>query len=205
MNSPVQLIFLSFCVFAISACVSPEPVPENSFYRLIATEQPARQGSPSFDGTLVVERVRAFGILRERALLYSLASSPEAVRQHHYHHWTDSPVSLVREQLVRYLRQAGIASHVATEVRSGDANYRLRIEIKQLERVLQNDGSVAVKVALAAELNAEDKPRPLFTREYSETRVSSQSSVLASVRMKNEVLTEIYSSITQDIVNSLVK
>ncbi len=205
MNRPLQRRCLYLFVLAVSACVSPEPVPENNFYRLIATEQASAVGSSSIDGTLVVERLRAFGILRERALLYSVESSPEAVRQHHYHHWTDSPTSLIREQIVKYLRQAGIASHVATEARSGAANYRLRIEIKQLERILLSDGGVAVEVVLAAELNAEDKARPLFTKEYSEKRVSSQSSVLASVRKKNEALTVIYSSIARDIVDSLAK
>lgn len=205
MNRCIQNWVIYSSMLILSGCLSTEPVPENNFYRLVPIEQIKRYDKTSIPGSLVVERVKAIGILRERALLYSTDKSPEVVQQHHYHYWVDSPTSLIREQMVTYFRNANLANHVTTERRSGSGDYHLKVEMKKLERILLSSGRVAVKVTLAMELSASNQVRPLFTRNYSENRESKDPSVLASVRMMNESLTAIYSRMVQDVVDNLVR
>ncbi len=191
-----------YCVSLVLmvGCASSGPVPENSFYRLVELNPQPIQGEQPLDGLLLVERVKASGILRERALLYSRDGSPEAVKQHHYHHWIDLPASLIREQLVTYLRQSNTAPFVATSTRSQTPRYQLGMELKKLERRLLESGGVEVEVALRVEVVTASRDQPLLLKDYSSKRRHDDSQVLSSVREINKALAEIYGELVKDLV-----
>ncbi|MCP4431544.1 MAG: hypothetical protein GY806_11240, partial [Gammaproteobacteria bacterium] len=101
----IRILIASLAIALLAGCVSSAPVPQNNFYRLTELQPAKAKQNNQLPGVLLVERVKAVGILRERPLLYSFEKSPEAVKQHHYHHWVDAPTSLIREQLSTYLRR----------------------------------------------------------------------------------------------------
>ncbi|WP_177421040.1 ABC-type transport auxiliary lipoprotein family protein [endosymbiont of Lamellibrachia barhami] len=195
------------CIIALIAagCASTKPVPENNFYRLVESKPQHQFDEPQIFGSLIVDRIKASGILSERALLYSYEVSPEALMQHHYHHWTDSPASLIREQFVTYLRNVNLAQHVASDMRSTSGDYHLRVELKKFERMLLKNGGVEVRVTLRMEIISDGDRRPLFSHDYSEINQLDNASVLASVRAMNEVLSKIYSRVVVDLINGISK
>ncbi|MCP4492625.1 MAG: hypothetical protein GY820_35755 [Gammaproteobacteria bacterium] len=200
MNSCIRLVIYCLAGSLLAGCVSSDPVPENNFYRM-AELQPAmiKQGS-QLPGVLLIERVKAFGILRERPLLYSFEKSPEAVKQHHYHHWVDAPTSLIREQLSAYLRSANIAADIVTDTRNRQPDYRLRTELKQFERMLLENGKVEILVALRIEVVSQDNK---LSENYAIRRRLPSNSVLVSVRGINAALAEIYARMVENIIFTL--
>ncbi|MCP3689978.1 MAG: hypothetical protein GY784_16360 [Gammaproteobacteria bacterium] len=184
----------------LAGCVSSDPVPENSFYRMTELHPAQVKPSAQLPGVVLVERVKAFGILRERPLLYSFEKSPEAIKQHHYHHWADAPTSLIREQLSAYLRSAKIATDIITDSRNRLADYRLRLELKQFERRLLENGEVEVLIALRVEIASKTNK---LSENYMVRKRHPTGSVLASVRQINAALAEIYAAMVEDIISTL--
>ncbi|MCP3866868.1 MAG: hypothetical protein GY703_01990 [Gammaproteobacteria bacterium] len=173
------LILISV-VSVLYACASSAPVPQDHFYRLTAPDSPRSLDVPPISGKLTVDRVRASGLLRERALLYSLESTPEELKQHRYHHWVDVPSTMIRAQLIAYLRSLKPAGH-ETGPLSSDVS--LRIELKRLERVLRDNGKgVSVSLELELEASTRKDAKPILVKVYTVEQPAQDSTVLASVR-----------------------
>ncbi|MCP4186220.1 MAG: hypothetical protein GY763_01315 [Gammaproteobacteria bacterium] len=197
MNNQIRIVIYSLAIVLLASCATSNPVPQNNFYRLTELQPTKIKQNSQLPGVLLVERVKAFGILRERPLLYSFEKSPEAVKQHHYHHWVDAPTSLIREQISTYLRRANIAADIVTETRNQQPNYRLRAELKQFERRLLDNGEVEILVVLRIEVISKDNTQ---SKNYAIKRRHQSNSVLASVREINSALAEIYTAMVENII-----
>ena len=197
MNNWIRIPIASLTIVLLAGCVSSAPVPQNNFYRLTELQPTKTKQSSQLPGVLLVERVKAFGILRERPLLYSFEKSPEAVKQHHYHHWVDAPTSLIREQLSTFLRRENLVADIVTETRNKQPDYRLRTELKQFERRLLDNGDVEILVALRIEAISKDNTQ---SKNYIIKRRHQGNSVLASVREMNGALGEIYTAMVENII-----
>jgi len=182
----------------LTACATPEPVPQDQFYRLVGPASPARLATPTIEGTLKVEPIKTFGIYRERAILYSQSDQPESLRQHHYHHWIDTPTRLIRDQLVDYLREYGVAGTVAGSQIGLSGDLRLHLELKNFERVIHPDGGVSVKVRLDAVITDKSN-RPLKIASYLSETPAGNNTVAASVAAINQALSEIYRQLADDL------
>ncbi len=196
----IRILIASLAIALLAGCVSSAPVPQNNFYRLTELQPAKAKQNNQLPGVLLVERVKAVGILRERPLLYSFEKSPEAVKQHHYHHWVDAPTSLIREQLSTYLRRVNLAADIVTETRNQRPDYRLRTELKQFERRLLDNGDVEILVSLRIEVASRDSTQ---SKNHIIKRRHQGSSVLASVREMNGALGEIYTVMVEDIILAL--
>jgi ABC-type uncharacterized transport system auxiliary subunit len=153
---------------------------------------------PKLKGVLKVDPVKAYGIYRERALLYSRAENPEELQQHRYHYWIDTPSRLIRDQLVDYLNASQIAESVAGSELAVQGDQKLKLSLKQFERVIDSSAPHRVRVTLDALLvNAEDEP--LMTRRYQRELVASDPSIAGSVRTFNQALYEIYADLLKDL------
>jgi len=95
----------------LSACASPPPVPDDSFYRISPMAE--KPGNQALDGVVEVARFAASGSLGNRPLLMSDRGS-NAVTEYHYHFWIESPPILLQTALVSYLRSTKVAAQVVT-------------------------------------------------------------------------------------------
>ncbi|MCU7813295.1 MAG: PqiC family protein [Candidatus Thiodiazotropha sp. (ex Notomyrtea botanica)] len=182
----------------LTACATSEPIPEDHFYRLLSPSNPTPLEKPIINGVLKVEPIKAFGIYRERAILFSRSDSPEILKQHHYHHWIDTPTRLIRDQLVDYLRKSAIAETVAGAQIGMKGDVRLHLELKHFERVLHPSGSVSVKVRLDAMI-ADKSNRPLKVVSYLQEAPAESNSIAASVAAINLALVEIYRNLMEEM------
>lgn len=192
--------FILTAILLQSGCASNGPAPQDHYYRLTPPDTAQTLEAPVIQGVLTVDRVKAPGILRERALLYSLESSPEEVRQYRYHHWIGTLPNMIREQLIVYLRQSNIAAYVEGEQTTAEADVRLKIKLKKFERILseEEDGAM-VSLKLEVAVTSDRRPEWVMMQGYAVLKPVSDKTMLASVRAMNEGLGEIYLQLLTDL------
>ncbi len=104
--------FAALLVVLALVCAA-EPVPQDRYYRLASRPDVASgPATPALDATVVVERFGADGLTRDRAIVYSENGSDVEIRRHLYHHWTEPPAELLRDDVVRFLRASGVARRI---------------------------------------------------------------------------------------------
>jgi ABC-type uncharacterized transport system auxiliary subunit len=200
MSSATALKYISGVLVSLllAACAGNPPVPDDHYYRLTAIEPGQVEIAPRLKGVLKVDPIQAYGIYRERALLYSRSEHPEELQQHRYHYWIDTPSRLIRDQLVDYLRASQIAGSIAGSQLPIQGDMKLKLSLKQFERVIDKSSAHRVRVTLEALLvNADGKQ--LMNRRYERLLTTSDPSIAASVRAFNRALSEIYAELSKDM------
>jgi ABC-type uncharacterized transport system auxiliary subunit len=182
----------------LAACAGGGPVPEDHYYRLLAPPAPPALAAPAIVGTLTVAPVETFGIYRERAILFTRSDDPADLRQHYYHYWIDTPTRLIRDQLVDYLRKSGIARTVSGAELGLRGDIRLRLMLKNFERILHPDGKVSVKVRLDAVIT-DAANRPLKIASHHRDEPAGDDTMPASVAAFDRALGDIYAEILKDL------
>ncbi len=176
-----------------------EPVPQDRYYRLASRPDvasgPAR---PALDATIVVERFAADGLTRDRAIVYSENGSDVEVRRHLYHHWTEPPAELLRDDLVRYLRAAGVARRIVTPELRVPADYEITGHLQRFERVL--DAS-RVRVRLRLALHDAHSDGLVWSGIYENEAQAEEDSVSAAVHAFNGALESIFARFVKDIID----
>lgn len=184
-------------------CASSSSMPEDNYYRLTPINQIEKLSAPRINATLVVERVKAYGIYHERAILYVPEDSPETLKYHHYHHWIDKPATLVREHLLRYLRDLAVADNiVADQGRQNDA-LLLKLDLKNFERELHRNGEVYVKISLGLRIVNKKHHNPILVQDYTETSRAEDGSMAATIHAFNLGLANIYQQLSEDLLASV--
>ena len=108
---------------ATGGCGHAPTVPSDTFYRLPSSPSapaPGQSGSGArtklpWVGLVAVEPLRADGVHRERALVYSEDVGALSLSRYHYHFWVDPPPALLRDYLARRLRAAAPTATVLPE------------------------------------------------------------------------------------------
>jgi ABC-type uncharacterized transport system auxiliary subunit len=118
--------------------------PADHFYRLTAAPPAHPLAAPALSGTVEVERFLADGVIAERPLLFARRDAPSEIVQQRYHYWTDSPTSLLQEELVRYLREANAAGAVVMPQLGVRPDWTVRGRIVRFERLTGGGAPVAV-------------------------------------------------------------
>jgi ABC-type uncharacterized transport system auxiliary subunit len=185
-------------ILLLIACAATAPVPDDHYYRLLVSWKPLSGDSPSITGVLKVDPIKAFGIYRERALLYTVESQPEQLQQHRYHYWIDSPSQLIRAHLIEFLRSHRVAERIVGSQLTMTVDLRLKLTLKQFERVVTPGAADRVRVALDAVIIDADG-RPLKIISYQREKIAAGVSISASVNAINLALIEIY----QDLAKAL--
>ncbi len=198
---PGICLFLCLVLF-LGGCAGTGAVPEDHFYRLatLSVEQPFEL--PPLAGVLRVERVEAVGLLRDRALLYSHAATPQQLQRHHYHHWVGPPPVLVQDQLVQYLRDRRLADLVVTDSMDRNADLHLRLEVRDFSRRLHANGGAAVRVELGLIAQPAGREPPLLVRRYMREEMASNGSPAAAVTAFDVALAEIYGELVRDLLQA---
>ncbi len=185
-------------VLGLSACFGDAPpVPEDHYYRISLGDPPARGDQPLLAGVVSVEPFDADGLLRDRALVYSVDELANELKQQHYHFWTDTPPRLLQEATASYLRRAGIADAVVTPELRVPADLEVQGHVLRLERLL---GGGAPRVAVALRLALVHADGRLVTmNDYADEVTCSDDSVGAAVAAFNQALSGIYARFLADI------
>lgn len=143
-------------VLALAACAQPA-VPPDRFYRIEAPAPPRPNtqsrtkpmARPPIAGVLLVEDVSASGLISGRALVHADSARPNALEAYSYHYWAEPPAHMLRDELVRYLRAAGIAGSVVTETMRVDPDHALVARLLRLERLTGAEPRVVMELEIA--------------------------------------------------------
>jgi ABC-type uncharacterized transport system auxiliary subunit len=189
-------------VFAVLIAVgwvgcASKPAPRDNFYRL-SVAAPARLPSPPLAGALEVDRLRVEVIHQGRQMLYRDASLPNVIGQYSYHFWADPPGLMLQDQLVRYLRAAGVAQSVVTPGIHVDSQFVLKGHLVHMER---HTGAGSPRIAVEIEFNllAESGRSHLHHGVYAEERTVSGDGVGASVAAYDDALGAIFGRLVSDL------
>lgn len=199
MRQFVRFLLAVALACGLAACVgSAPPVPRDHFYRLLVPAPPSQGGQVAYPGVVVVESFEADGLLRERPLLYSASGAAHEVQQHDYHHWSDPPTNLVRDQLVGYLRASGLAEVVVTPDLRLRADYEVSGKIRRLERLLAGGPPRVVVELELAFLRLADQ-QVVVIDSYTAERPAADAGVDSSVIALNRALAEAFEGFLQDL------
>lgn len=183
-------------VTALGGCAQPEVPPEH-YYRLSAPQPARRFDAPLLDGVLVVPRFVSDGVLSERPLVYAVSTSPDELRQYHYHSWSDAPGRMLQVLMVDYLRRAGVADRVVTPDLRVAAEYTLVGRIKRLEQVRSSQAAVVLELEIALESSRGDGV--LMLRDYVARAPARDDTVPGAVSALNAALADICARLLADL------
>jgi ABC-type uncharacterized transport system auxiliary subunit len=176
---------------------SVPPVPRDHYYRILVPPPAAEAGAPGLPGVVSVPAFEASGLLRERPLVLSRGEPALELQQHDYHHWTDPPPRMLQDQMVSYLRRAGLAGSVVTPSARIRPDYEVVGRIKRLERLLGGRAN-RVSAELELALVGVDDGRQIVMKSYVAERSTPEGSVAGSIAALNQAVAEIFDRFLAD-------
>lgn len=196
-----RILAAALAALTLVACQSGgEPAPVDRFYR-IALSAPEMPDGPSLQGTVMVDRLDADGLMRERPVVYSTDAEGFSLAQHDYDYWVEPPARLLQAELVRYLRSSGIARSVVTPELRVASQYEVIGTVRRFERLIGGrTHRVAVTLELALVDRADDRPRVVQT--YATEIVCPDDTVDGSIDAFNEAVAAIFAEFLDDIRQS---
>jgi len=175
---------------------SAQPVPKDTFYRLISSQKLALlQGGP-FVGALEVQPLRGEGIINQRAIIYR--DGPSQLHQYIYHLWAEPPGIMIQRELISALRQASAFESVASPEMRTSRDYELAGSLYTLEHDLESSGGKIV-VELELGLRRVQGNQNLLLKTYRSERSVSGSSVSSAVTSIRGALDEILAQLLLDL------
>lgn len=191
-----KVLLAMLLVVAVAGCSQP-PLPKDHFYRLQVAPPSALAAAPLLQGTLEVGTFIADGLTAGRPIVYSDSQRPHEVLEYHYHFWTEPPTIMLRDQLVDYLRAAGVATNVVTPEMRIEPDYAITAKIKRLEKIVGTPPRAAVELELGLRRTAEG--RLMFVGTYGLEVEAASATVGAAVIAANEALGRIFGKFVADI------
>lgn len=171
----------------LTACFgSPASVPEDRFYTLkIATAEKIENKYKR----IAINKVYAYGIYNERALLYAKAELPLQIKRYHYHHWAMPPTQLIQDALKDYLSQSGVAKNVVVQAISSNADLRIVGKLLAFERVIQSEKQW-VHVEMEFEVYRANDQYRVF--KYTKNKTTKKNTIHAAAEAYGVALTDIF-------------
>ena len=180
----------------LSGCFGSAPaVPKEQYFRLIAT-QPAEQSARKISGGIEIVPFAGEGVMSERPLLFT-ADGGRKLEQRNYAYWTDAPPQMLRDQLVTYLRQGGVADGVAPSELRLDSAYVIRGTIRRLEQLVGSNSGAVISLELAVTENSSD--RLVLSKVYTAEKPTSGDGIDGAVAALNDGLDEIFAAFAGDL------
>ncbi len=188
------LLLPILAVFAGCFSAAP-PVPKEQYFRLVATP-PAAQVERPISGGIEIVPFAGAGVMSERPLLFS-ADGGRKLEQRNYAYWTDGPPQMLRDQLVSYLRQAGIADRVVPSELRVESAYAVRGTIKRLEQLVGAASGAVIAIELSVLESSSD--RLILSRVYTAENATTGQSIDDAVTALNDGLDEIFAAFAGDL------
>lgn len=144
-------LLLAAVALTLGACAGGGgPVPQSTFYRVQAAAPTAPAAVPVLPGILEVDRFHIEGLTAGRAMVYSDSAKPNELHEYHYHLWTEPPATMLRDELVSFLRKTNAARQVVTPEVRVSPDYMVRGRVLKLERVVGGDPGALVELEMSA-------------------------------------------------------
>lgn len=180
----------------LAGCGAVQPVPPDVFLRLEVAGPTAPVRQPWRTGTIRVAPLSASGLHKERALAYT-RDNGSSLQQAHHQLWIDSPERLVQYEIARYLRRAGVAAEVSTEL---TANTALVISGRVL-RFEQDQRADSTVMRASLELAARDPARDQwhFVKEYAALEPLPEPTATAAAQAMSRALGAICAAFVDDV------
>ena len=194
MRRMLKLLPLAALVLAV-ACAAPT-VPKEQYFRLVVTPATEKLAHP-FAGIVEAAPLSADGVTGERPLLYT-ANGGTKLEQRNYAYWTELPTSMIRDQLVTYLRSAGAADQIVpSELRIG-ALYRVQGKIKRLEQSAGDKHDIGI-IELELSVIDETTDQLLMSKVYHAETPAADHSIDGAVAALNAGLQDLLKRFAADI------
>jgi ABC-type uncharacterized transport system auxiliary subunit len=189
------LILLPILAMLAGCFGAPPPVPKEQYFRLIAA-QPAEQAPKKIPGGIEIVPFAGEGVMSDRPLLFT-ADDGRKLEQRNYAYWTDAPPQMLRDQLVSYLRDAGVADSVVPSELRIESAYVVRGTIRRLEQLVGSSTGAVISLELSVLENSSD--RLVLSKVYTAEKPTSGDSIDAAVAALNDGLDEIFASFANDL------
>lgn len=178
----------------LTACAAP-PVPKEQYFRLTAELAAAKIERP-LDGALEVAPFAGEGVLGERPLLFT-ANGGQKLEQRSYAYWTDPPPTMVRDELVAYLRSAGAAEKIVSSELRVDAKYLIQGKLHRLEQVIDGKNGGTVEIELSLIEKASDNL--LLSSVYKFEEPADGDTIDAAVSAINKGMNDVFAKFVADL------
>ena len=188
MRSTIPALMAMAACIAGSGCISTRPV---HYYTLGANAPPAIQGKP--DGLiLLVGNIATPEALQDGRIRYRSGSNEAGAYE--YHRWTERPGSMVRNALIRVLRDSGKYQRVLESGSSANGDYLLRGKLDEFDEVDQ--ASIQTKISLHVELVDRKTNQNVWDHTMEREEPVSSKSVVDVVQSLDRNLQHVVSEIS---------
>ncbi len=181
----------------LAACSQP-PVPQDRYYRL-DVPQAASTGT-ILPGTLQMEPFITEGLTAGRAIIYVASESSTTMQEYNYDFWAEPPATMLRDELMAYLRDAGVADNIVVPETRAEADYIFSGRIDRLELIKGPEPKAFVELEMA--VTRESGGTVILVRSYDVTVEASDATVRAGVDAANRAITTIFQQFLSDLRDS---
>ncbi len=192
------MLVVALALTVLAGCSQP-PVPRDQFYRLGANLPEQAFGNPPVSGTLLVNRLRADGLISQRPILFATREQPNRIEQHNYHYWFESPPLMLRDALIDYLRTVKAATDVVSDQDRRDAGCELGGILRRIEHVTTGgEPSVTViEIEFVLRRNANDAI--LLHRTYRAEQAAIDLTMVATVNAFDQALSALFQRLVSEM------
>ncbi len=188
-----MLLIFSASLTLMACSLGGGNLPSDHFYRLTPVQiQPV--DSVLFD-QIQVRPVNVSGLLHDRAILYSNASSPLELKPYHYHYWADSPAYLLHQALYQGINSSQLSTLVSRSTTQSAPDLVINSRLLHFERRFSSSSSTVI-VELEVWLDYADKAVPSWSKVYRVELQQQQQAIYSAI--------ESFSLATQEIVQQLI-
>lgn len=181
-------------VLVLAACVQA-PVPQDRYYRIDVP--PPDAGDVVLSGTLRMEPFITQGLTAGRAIIHVDAGDATIMQEYNYDFWAEPPATMVRDELMTYLRAAGVATYISTPEMRAVADYVFSGRIDRLEIIRGSKPGAYVELEMAITKTAGGRVR--LVRSYGVSVDAGDGSVKAGVGAINNGINGIFSQFLADL------
>jgi len=184
-------------VLGLAACGSSAPAPQDQYYRANPGTPTANTSHAILPGVVMVERFAAEGLTSGRAINYVDPASPNQLKQYFYHHWSEPPNVMLRDTLVRYLRDSGAATTVVTPAVRVASDYTINGAVHILERRLGPPITAVIELEFSVTDTA--KGTLLHVDTYRTEMPANGATLDETISAFNAGLADIYGKLLADL------
>src|SRR5258708_10218498 len=191
MRSTISALLAIAACLADTGCVSTRPP---HYYTLGPASAPASQGKP--DGLiLLVGNIATPEVLQDGRIRYRTGSNEAGAYE--YHRWTERPGAMVRNALIRALRDSGKYQRVLEAGSSTNGDYLLRGKLDEFDEV--DHASIQTKISLHIELIDRKTNQNVWDHTVERAEPVSGKSVVDVVQSLDRNLQHVVREITGEI------
>lgn len=190
----VRLLVLLVMIVVQAGCGRMEPVPGDTFYRLKKTDSSSigENNNPWTENALVIERFRATGIYKDRAIAL-LREDGVSLTQSKYHYWNDSPELLLQERFLEHAVEQRLANSVALNSATS-AEFIVSGRILRFERVTIDNEPDEVAIQLEISIRRAKATREvLFREQFNFGQVMTGDSMPDAVALFSRGIEQVFS------------